>query len=139
MKKILSVFLVAGILTACDDTKKEETTTTTTTDSTTVTKTDEKMEEKKEATTTTAEVKLEVPKFTDADVQKFADEYAAFVTTAGKLKADNVDEYSKKNVEFTKRKGETELKLTKTPDEEKKFEEFMTKAEEVFDAQTGAE
>lgn len=119
MKKILSVFLVAGILVACDDSKKEEKTTTTT--ETTETKTDGKdaPADTKVSTTTTTTTSVEVPKFADADVQKLATEYAAFMADPA-MASDPA-----KAQEWATKSQSAMTKLAASPDELKKWNDFM--------------
>lgn len=75
MKKVFLALTVIGLvtLTSCDDKKKVEETTV---ENTTETPETEPAVETEVETTATASV--EVPKFSNADVQKFADEYGAF-------------------------------------------------------------
>ncbi|MBK7884243.1 MAG: hypothetical protein IPJ81_10950 [Chitinophagaceae bacterium] len=146
MKKILSVFLVAGILVACDDSKKKLLTTTTGT-TTTESKTDTASvttpaaDSKTTTTTTTttaAPAGLEVPKFTDAEVQKFAEDYAAYAAMAIKWKDDmsKLEEINTTRGALTARQVDlaTKKKLPKTPEEQDKLNDYISKADDVISA-----
>ena len=75
MKKVFLALTVIGLvtLTSCDDKKKAEETTVENTETTP--EADPAVETEVETTATTT---VEVPKFSNSDVQKFADEYGAF-------------------------------------------------------------
>lgn len=113
---------IAGIMVSCGGKKKEgdkpadgkDTTTTTTTT----------------PPTTTTPTSSDKPTFADADVQKYVDDYTAFVNSyldavkgkdMGKIQelATKATEWSSKSMEMTK-------KLAANPDDAKKFGEYMT-------------
>lgn len=133
MKKVFLTFAVAGLvtLTSCD--KKEadpavETTTETTTE------TDPQTEAP--VTETEATASVEVPKFSNADVQKFADEYAAFYAEmiAASKAGDQtkLTELQTKAVEWAQKSQEWTTKMT--PEDAKLWAEW---AQKLAAAQTG--
>jgi hypothetical protein len=142
MKKILSVFLVASILVACDDSKKEPTTPidTKTDTAATTTTADSKKETPTTTTTTTtttapAPAGLEVPKFTDPEVQKFAEDYAAYAAMAIKWKDDlsKLEEVNTTKGTLTTRRVElaTKKKLPKSDEEKDKLDDFISKTDDM--------
>lgn len=119
MKKVFAVIALVAVMTSCKDKKKDEkkmddTTTTTTTDPTT--------------TTTTSSG---VPKFADAEVQKYVDDYTAFVTSyvdAYKSKdMTKVQTLSTKATDWASRSSSIAMKLSSNVDEATKFSNYMTK------------
>ena len=127
MKKLFAVLALAGVLVSCDSKKKEDkkvegdttTTTTTTVDPAPTT------------TTTTTTTTNETPKFADAEVQKYVDDYAAFVRSyvdAYKGKdMTKVQELSAKMSDWSTRSAAISQKLAASPDEAKKFSDYMVK------------
>lgn len=117
MKKLFAVLALVGVMTSCkskkkDEKKPEETATTTTTPT--------------ETTTTTG-----VPTFSDPDVQKYVNDYTAFVTgymEAYKSKdmtkiaslSTSASEWATKSMDMAK-------KLAANPDDAAKFSTYMTK------------
>ena len=120
MKKLFAVLALVGVMTSCkskkkDEKKPEETTTTTPTDATT-TPTD--------ATTTTATAG--VPTFSDPEVQKFANDYGAFMAEykAGMKDPAKLAELSKGMTEWSTKAQSIGMKLATTPDEAKKWADW---------------
>lgn len=122
MKKIFAVLALAGIMASCNNKKKDEpkpegdttsTQTTTTTEPTTTTE------------TTTAPAG--VPTFSDPDVQKFANDYAAFITEykAGMSDPSKLAELSTKLQDWSKRSTEIGMKLATKPEEAKAWAEWV--------------
>jgi hypothetical protein len=119
MKKLFAVLALVGVMTSCkskkkDEKKPEETTTTTPTDATT-TPTD--------ATTTAT---AGVPTFSDPEVQKFANEYGAFIAEykAGMKDPAKLAELSKGMTEWSTKAQSIGMKLANSPDEAKKWADW---------------
>lgn len=122
MKKLFAVLALAGVMVSCNNKKKDEkkvegdTTTTTTVEPTTTTTT----------TTTTG-----VPTFADAEVQQYVNDYTAFVQSyvdAYKTKdMTKVQELSAKMTDWSTRSTAIGQKLAASPEEAKKFADYMTK------------
>jgi hypothetical protein len=123
MKKVLFVLAVAGVMVSCGNKKKSDkpadgkdtTSTSSTTTTTTIT------------TTTTSDV----PTFADPEVQKFVNDYTAFVNSymdayKGKDMA-KVAELSANYQQWAGQIGTIGMKLAANPDEAKKFSAYMTK------------
>ncbi len=116
---------LVGVLAACNNKKKDEkkpekdtvatTTTTTPTDNTTTTTT---------TTTTTAGV----PTFSDPEVQKFANDYAAFIQEykAGMKDPAKLSELAKTMQDWSSRATNIGMKLAQKPDEAKAWADWMT-------------
>ena len=125
MKKLFAVIALVAVMTSCKDKKKDEkkmddtTTTTTPTDPTTT------------DPTTTTTTSSGVPKFADAEVQKYVDDYTAFVTSyvdAYKSKdMTKVQSLSTKATEWASRSSSIAMKLSSNVDEATKFSNYMTK------------
>jgi hypothetical protein len=119
MKKFLFVVAIAGIMTSCkdkkDEKKAEEPTTTMPTEPTTT-----------EPTTTTSSASD--VKFSDPEVQKFADEYTAFVKSykTGMVDPAKAQELSKTAQEWATRMTPIAMKLASNPEEMKKWTEWAT-------------
>ena len=116
MKKLFAVLALVGVLTSCKDKKKDEkktdeTTTTTTTPT--------------EGTTTTTAA-TGVPTFSDPEVQKFANDYGAFMAEyrVGMKDPAKVPEFSKSMTEWSTRAQSIGMKLASTPDEAKKWADW---------------
>ena len=118
MKKLFAVLAIVGVMTSCKSKKKEEvkpadnTTTTTTTTTTT--------------DNTTATVSG-VPTFSDPEVQKFANDYAAFVQQykAGMSDPTKLAELSKTMTDWSTRASSIGLKLAQHPEEAKAWSDWM--------------
>lgn len=124
MKKIFAVLALVGVMTSCKDKKKDEKKveeTTTTTEPTTTTTT----------TTTETTTSSDVPKFADADVQKYVDDYTAFVkgyVEAYKTKdMTKVQELSAKASEWATKSMDIAKKLAANPDDATKFSNYISK------------
>jgi PBP1b-binding outer membrane lipoprotein LpoB len=122
MKKLFAVLALAGMMASCGNKKKDEekkpegdTTTTTTTTPPVETPTE----------TTTAPAG--VPTFSDPDVQKFANDYAAFMTEykAGMSDPAKLAELSNKMQEWSKKSTEIGMKLATKPDEAKAWADWV--------------
>ena len=119
MKKLFAVLAIAGVMVACNNKKKDEkapekdTTSTTTTTTTT--------------TTETTPAPAGVPTFSDPEVQKFANDYAAFITQykSGMTDPAKAAELAKSAQEWSKRSTEIAMKLAAKPDEAKAFSEWL--------------
>ncbi|MCY7310112.1 MAG: hypothetical protein LH619_04975 [Chitinophagaceae bacterium] len=114
MKKIFAVLALVGVMTSCKSKKKEEvkpaeTTTTTPTEGT---------------TTTTAATG--VPTFSDPEVQKFANDYDAFMAEyrVGMKDPAKLAELSKSMTDWSTRAQSIGMKLASTPDEAKKWADW---------------
>lgn len=120
MKKFLAVLTLVAVMTSCkskkSDEKKPEETTTAPTDGTT-TPTD--------ATTTPAT--SGVPTFSDPEVQKFANDYAAFMAQykAGMSDPSKLAELSKSMQDWSTRSTEIGMKLATKPEEAKAWAEWV--------------
>ena len=118
MKKLLLVVAIAGFMTSCKDKKDEkkadETTTT------------PKMDESKMESTTTPS--SGVPSFSDPEVQKFANDYAAFIANykAGMKDPSKMADLAKNMQEWTTKSQSIAMKLAQTPDEAKKWADWAT-------------
>ncbi len=119
MKKLFAVLALVGVMTSCKSKKKDEkkpeettTTTTTTTDVTTP------------PTTTTATTG--VPTFSDPEVQKFANEYGAFMAEYknGMKDPSKLVELGKSMQEWSTKAQSIGMKLATTPDEAKKWADW---------------
>ena len=116
MKKLFAVLALVGVMTSCkskkkDEKKPEETTTITTTTTTT------------ESTTPTT---AGVPTFSDPEVQKFANEYGAFMTEykAGMKDPAKLAELAKGMQEWSTKAQSIGMKLASSPDEAKKWADW---------------
>jgi hypothetical protein len=110
MKKLFAVLAIVGVMTSCkdkkkDDKKTEETTTTTPTTT--------------ESTTTPPAEIAGVPKFSDPEVQKFANDYGNFMMQykAGMSDPAKMTELSKNMQEWSSRSTEIGMKLASKPEE----------------------
>ena len=133
MKKLFAVLALVGVMTSCKDKKKDEKkpeeSTTTTTPSTST-----------DATTPPAETTgaVDIPKFADAEVQKYVDDYTVFVTTyvdAAKTKdMTKVATLSTKATEWATKSMDIAKRLMANPDDATKFSNYMTKLSEQMTA-----
>ena len=125
MKKLFAVLALVGAITSCkskkkDDIKPAETTTTTTTDPTTTTTT----------TTTTTDATAAtagVPTFSDPEVQKFANDYGAFMAQykAGMKDPAKLMELTKNMQDWSTRAQSIGMKLATKPEEAKAWADWM--------------
>ncbi|HRG81509.1 MAG TPA: hypothetical protein PLO99_03285 [Chitinophagaceae bacterium] len=119
MKKLFAVLAIAGVMVACNNKKKDEkapekdTTSTTTTTTTT--------------TTETTPAPAGVPTFSDPEVQKFANDYAAFMAEykAGMSDPAKLAELSTKLQDWSKRSTEIGMKLATKPEEAKAWADWV--------------
>ncbi len=120
MKKLFALLAIVGVMASCNNKKKDEkkpdeTTTTTTTTTTT------------ETTPTTSGV----PTFADAEVQKYVNDYTAFVSSyveAYKSKdMTKVADMAKTMSDWGSRSTAVAQKLAANPDDAKKFSDYITK------------
>ncbi len=134
MKKVFAVLALVGVMVACNNKKKEDkkpegkdtTATTTTTDNTTTTT---------DNTTTTNT--SGVPTFSDPEVQKFANDYAAFVNEykAGLKDPAKLMELTKSMQDWASRASSIGMKLANNPEEAKKWADWTTAiSKELTDA-----
>ena len=118
MKKFLFVIAIAGIMTSCkdkkDEKKAEDPTTITPTEPTTTTPT----------TTATSGV----PSFSDPEVQKFANEYTAFINEykTGMVDPAKAQAMSKSAQEWATKMTPIAMKLASNPEEMKKWTDWAT-------------
>ncbi len=123
MKKLFAVLALVGVMTSCKDKKKdekkpEETTVTT---------------PPADNTTPPADVAPvgDVPKFADAEVQKYVDDYTTFVSSyvaAYKSKdMTKVADLASKMTEWSGKSASVMTKLAGNADEATKFSTYMTK------------
>ena len=119
MKKLFAVLAIAGVMVACNNKKKDEKapekdTTSTTTPTTTT-------------TTETTPAPAGVPTFSDPEVQKFANDYAAFMAEykAGMSDPAKLAELSTKLQDWSKRSTEIGMKLATKPEEAKAWADWV--------------
>jgi PBP1b-binding outer membrane lipoprotein LpoB len=121
MKKVFAVLALVGMLASCNNKKKDEkkpegdTTATTTTTTTTTTT------ENPPANTNG------VPTFSDPDVQKFANDYAAFISEykAGMSDPAKLADLTAKMQEWSKKSTEMGMKLATKPEEAKAWADWV--------------
>jgi len=125
MKKLFAVLALVAVITSCNNKKKDEkkpdaTTTTTTTDP---------------GTTTTSS---DVPKFADAEVQQYVNDYTVFVTSyVDAYKAKDMTQLTamaQKMSDWGSKSMSVSQKLISNPDEAMKFSNYMTKLSEQLTA-----
>ena len=124
MKKLFAVLALVGVLAACNNKKKDEkkatgdsvTTTTTTTPS-----------ENTTTTTTTTTAPSGVPTFSDPEVQKFANDYAAFVKEykEGMMDPAKAQTLAKSAQEWGTRSQAITAKLMQNPKEAQELALFL--------------
>ena len=126
MKKIFALLAVAGIMASCGGKKSDKPAegkdSTATTSPTTT--------EVAPTTTTTSTAATEgVPTFSDPDVQKFANEYNAFIQEykAGMKDPAKLVELSKSLTEWSKKSQEIGMKLASKPEEAKAWADWAMK------------
>jgi hypothetical protein len=125
MKKLFAVFALVAVMTSCKDKKKDAkapdaTTTTTTTDPNSTT-----------TTTTTTTSSSGVPTFADAEVQKFVNDYTAFVNAyMDAYKGKDMTKVAELAGNYQQWAGQVmtiSQKLAANPDDAKKFSDYMSK------------
>ncbi len=121
MKKFLSLIALVGIMASCNNKKEKKDEVKT---DTTVT-TDGKMDDGKMDNGTTANTG--VPTFSDPEVQKFANDYAAFIAAykAGMNDPAKMAELSKNMQEWATKSQSIGMKLANSPDEAKKWADWV--------------
>jgi len=126
MKKVFAVLALVGVMTSCNNKKKDEkkpegdTTTITTNEAPPA-----------EAPTTPAGV----PTFSDPEVQKFANDYAAFMAEykAGMSDPAKLADLSAKLTDWSKRSTEIGMKLATKPEEAKAWADWvMTMSKDIM-------
>lgn len=119
--------LISLLAVACKDKKedkKEEPTTAPTTTPTTT-----------EPTTTTTPPATDVPKFSDPEVQKFANDYAAFINEykAGMNDPAKLADLTQKLQDWSKKSTDIGVKLASKPEEAAAWSNWLLKiAEEIM-------
>ncbi len=129
MKKFLAILAIVGVMVSCKDNKKEEPTTTdpTTTTTDAPTTTDEPTTTTTDAgSTTTSE---DVPKFSDPDVQKMANDYAAFMSEykAGMNDPQKLVGLTKRMQDWSSKLSEISTKLASKPEEAMAWSDWLAK------------
>lgn len=133
MKKIFAVLALVGVMTSCKSKKKDEAKpeTTTTTDATTTPATDATTTPATETSTTAV---AGVPTFKDADVQKFANDYTAFINEykAGMTDPAKATELASRLQEWSKKSTEIGMKLATDQEELKKWTDWAMELSKVL-------
>ena len=135
MKKIFAVLALVSVLASCKD-KKEDKKVEDTTVVTPTTTTDPAPNTTDPAPTTAS---TEVPKFTNPDVQKWVNDYDAYITSVinayQSKNAAKAQELSAKASEWTAKSQEMATKSAATPDEVQRFSDYiMAKSKAMTDA-----
>jgi hypothetical protein len=124
MKKFLAMLAIAGVMTSCNSKKEEKTEDVKTGDTATTTVTPP-------PTTDPAPTTGDVPKFADAEVQKYVDDYTAYVKSVvdayNSKDMTKAQELTAKATEWSTRSTSVGQKLATNPDEAKKFSDYMMK------------
>lgn len=127
MKKLLFAIAVTGFLVACNNNKEgekkvDDSSTTTSTD-----QTDNPSEPTTNEPTGDSPV-AGLPAFSDPEVQKFANEYAAFISEYKKVLADPTSpktaEFAMQWAQWASKSMSVSMKLASNPEEAKKFSEW---------------
>ncbi len=127
MKRFFAILGLAGLMISCNNKKTEvKTTGKDTTVTTTETKTDDK--------TATVTNTNGVPNFTDPEVQKFANDYYAFMNEyKGALRdPSKAMEMTKTMQEWAGKATEISMKLAANPEEAKKWADWATVISQEF-------
>ncbi len=123
MKKVLFALSVVGLTTMVSCKKDEVKVETETTDSTTVAETEAPVVEETKTTTT-----VEVPTFSNDELQKFASDYAKYsedvIKAAQDKDAAKIAELQGKATEWTSKAQAAAAKMT--PEDAKKWADFAT-------------
>jgi hypothetical protein len=133
MKKLLSILAVAVIMVSCNNKKSEEKSATTdTTVKTTETTTGG--DQTTTTTTTTTTNNQGVPSFSDPEVQKFANDYAAFLDEYKKGLKDpaRMADLTKSMQDWSSRSQSIGMKLANNPDEAKKWADWIMVVSQEF-------
>jgi hypothetical protein len=139
MKKLFAVVALVGLMASCNSKKKDEKTEETKMDTAVTTTPPTTMEPTTTPTTTT---NSDVPKFAVAEVQKYVDDYTAFVKSyveAYRTKdMTKISSLSTKTTEWATKSQSVAMKLANNQEEATKFTNYMTKlSQEMTDAVTG--
>ena len=128
MKRIFIVLALTAGLVSCNNKKSEEKTAGK--DTTTTTNTDTKEQENKEATTNVNGV----PNFSDPEVQKFANDYYAFLQEykAALKDPSKAAELTKTMGEWTNKTTEISMKLSSNPEDAKKWADWAVVVSQEF-------
>ena len=131
MKKFLAILAVAGLMISCNNKKSEEKTSNS---DTTVKTTENTGGAQNNTTTTTTTNNAGVPSFSDPDVQKFANDYAAFLEEYKKGLKDpaKMADLTKSMQEWSTRSQEIGVKLASNPDEAKKWADWVMVISQEF-------
>jgi PBP1b-binding outer membrane lipoprotein LpoB len=118
MKKILAVLALAGVMVSCNNKKKDEKKPDADTTAVTPPVTDNPPADAPPAG---------VPKFTDPEVQKFANDYAAFMAEykAGMSDPSKLQDLSAKMQDWSKRSTDIGMKLAANPEEAKAWADWV--------------
>jgi hypothetical protein len=124
MKRFFAILAITGMLISCNNKKTEEKTSE---KDTTVTTTEIKTEDKTVTTTNTNGV----PNFSDPEVQKFANDYYAFLQEYKNALKDP-SKAMEMTKEWTGKSTEISMKLAANPEEAKKWADWATVVSEEF-------
>lgn len=122
MKKLFAVLALAGVMASCNNKKKDEEKKpegdTTTTQTTTP---------PAENTTVDNTAPAGVPKFSDPEVQKFANDYATFMTEYKTAMSDpaKAADMAAKMQDWSKRSTDIGMKLAAKPEEAKAWADWV--------------
>jgi hypothetical protein len=133
MKKFFAVLAIAGVMISCkdkktDENKTEDTTTTTPTDNTSP------AENTSPTDNTTPSTSVAIPTFSDPEVQKFANDYAAFIYEykTGMKDPARMADLSKKMQDWSTRSVSIGTKLATTPGEAQKWAYWVQEINKVL-------
>ncbi len=128
MKKLLLVFALTGLLTACNN-KKEDKQPEEKTNGTTTTEPATNNTDATDPAPTSVNAASGVPNFSDPEVQKFANDYAAFIDEYKKVLADPASprsaEFAMKWSDWASRSMSVGMKLAANPAESKKWTDWV--------------
>ena len=130
MKKLILLITITGSLLSCNNKKTADKAAGNDTTGTTM---ENKTDEKKETATQTNGV----PNFSDPEVQKFANDYYAFLQEYKTALKDpsKATEMANNMTEWSTRAGEISLKLASNPEDAKKWADWsMVVSQEFADA-----
>jgi hypothetical protein len=130
MKKLLVILAITGSVVACNNkSDSKETRKDTSATNTNATTTSPQVTSPENTSTSTSGVTIDVPKFKDPEVQKFADDYAAWVITYRAALKDpaKAQEMQKQSTDWSNRSQALTAKLMADPAEYQKMAMFMMK------------
>lgn len=128
MKKLLLAIVVAGLFAACNNKKESDKTTD---DTSTTTTTDQDNTSTKPTTTEpSGNTSIAgVPSFSDPEVQKFANDYAAFIAEYKQILANPASprsaEFAMKWSEWASKSLSVGMKIASNPAEAKKWSDWV--------------